>query len=113
MDTPGLPFLCGCAAGGVAVWLCMRASRDNADAGTTSQPLPVAARGAGGAGGAAGDPEAEESTGFDTVGAEDRVLRKAETVLQRRTGRFVVVVERCCTDHNHSAIIRTAEALGQ
>ena len=50
--------------------------------------------------------------GMDTHGGEDRVLRKAETVLARRTGRFLVIIERCTADHNYSAIIRTAEALG-
>jgi tRNA G18 (ribose-2'-O)-methylase SpoU len=48
----------------------------------------------------------------DSAALEDRVLRKAETVLLRRTARIVVVVERCCNDHNYSAILRTAEALG-
>ena len=42
----------------------------------------------------------------------NRILRKAETVIQGRTSRIIVVVERCTDDHNYSAIIRTAEALG-
>ena len=54
----------------------------------------------------------ESSTEWDTPGLEDRVLRKAETVVQGRTSRFLLVVERCVDSHNHSAIIRTAEALG-
>ena len=103
-------FLGGCALGGLAAWLWNRAH-------TSAEAVPGVAGTDGGAGtttdGAAhsqGSGSAEDD--FDTVGAEDRVLRKAETVLQRRTGRFVVVVERICTDHNHSAIVRTAEALG-
>ena len=41
-----------------------------------------------------------------------RLLRKAEGVIQKRTSRLVIVIERCTNDHNHSAILRTAEALG-
>ena len=41
-----------------------------------------------------------------------RILRKAETAIQGRTSRILIVVERCTDDHNYSAIIRTAEALG-
>eukprot|EP00531_Pseudo-nitzschia_arenysensis_P010130 CAMPEP_0116152174 /NCGR_PEP_ID=MMETSP0329-20121206/20506_1 /TAXON_ID=697910 /ORGANISM="Pseudo-nitzschia arenysensis, Strain B593" /LENGTH=427 /DNA_ID=CAMNT_0003648869 /DNA_START=61 /DNA_END=1344 /DNA_ORIENTATION=- len=42
----------------------------------------------------------------------NRMLRKAEAVIQWRTSRLVVVIERCTNDHNYSAILRTAEALG-
>ena len=41
-----------------------------------------------------------------------RILRKAETALQGRTSQILIVIERCTDDHNYSAIIRTAEALG-
>ena len=41
-----------------------------------------------------------------------RILRKAETAIQGRTSRIAIVIERCTDDHNYSAIIRTAEALG-
>eukprot|EP00729_Bicosta_minor_P008808 gene8808-30550_t len=58
------------------------------------------------------DAAGTTSTLFDSVGSADRILRKAETVLQRRTSRIIIVVEKCSLDHNHSAIIRTAEALG-
>jgi len=51
-------------------------------------------------------------TAMDSPELENRVLRKAETVIQGRTSRVIVVVERCVDDHNYSAIIRTAEALG-
>ena len=54
--------------------------------------------------------EAAADEDFDAPGLENRVLRKAETVVRGRTGRFLIVVERCCNSHNYSAIIRTAEA---
>jgi tRNA G18 (ribose-2'-O)-methylase SpoU len=41
-----------------------------------------------------------------------RRLRKAETVLQLRTSRIILVVEKSHDDHNQMAILRTAEALG-
>lgn len=43
-----------------------------------------------------------DDAAFDSVGSADRILRKAETVLQRRTTRIVIVVEKCSLDHNHS-----------
>uniref|UniRef100_A0AAV1UQ48 tRNA/rRNA methyltransferase SpoU type domain-containing protein n=1 Tax=Peronospora matthiolae TaxID=2874970 RepID=A0AAV1UQ48_9STRA len=39
-------------------------------------------------------------------------LRRAETVLQHRTSRLVLVLEQCMDSHNHQAVLRTAEALG-
>jgi hypothetical protein len=41
-----------------------------------------------------------------------RRLRKAETVLQRRTARLLLVIERATDAHNQLAVLRTAEALG-
>lgn len=41
-----------------------------------------------------------------------RRLRRAEAVLARRTGRFLLVLERCTDPHNHMAVVRTAEAFG-
>ncbi len=41
-----------------------------------------------------------------------RRLRRAEAVLARRTGRFLLVLERCTNPHNHMAVVRTAEAFG-
>jgi hypothetical protein len=41
-----------------------------------------------------------------------RRLRKAETVLQRRTARLILVIERATDPHNQLAVLRTAEALG-
>ena len=41
-----------------------------------------------------------------------RRVRKCEAVVQRRSSRVVVVLERCNQSHNYSAVLRTAEALG-
>lgn len=41
-----------------------------------------------------------------------RLIRKAETAILKRTSRVIIVVERCTNEHNYSAILRTAEALG-
>jgi tRNA (guanosine-2'-O-)-methyltransferase len=41
-----------------------------------------------------------------------RRLRRAETVLRRRTGRVLLVVERPWGNHNVQAVFRTAEAFG-
>mmetsp|Transcript_21255 Transcript_21255/g.58857 ORF Transcript_21255/g.58857 Transcript_21255/m.58857 type:complete len:427 (+) Transcript_21255:41-1321(+) len=49
---------------------------------------------------------------WDSPDLELRMLRKAEAVIQWRTTALTVVIERCTNDHNHSAIMRTAEALG-
>ena len=40
------------------------------------------------------------------------MIRKAEGAICKRTSRLIIVVERCTNDHNYSAILRTAEALG-
>ncbi|OWZ19903.1 RNA methyltransferase [Phytophthora megakarya] len=39
-------------------------------------------------------------------------LRRAETVLNHRTSRIVLVLEQCMDSHNHQAVLRTAEAMG-
>lgn len=49
---------------------------------------------------------------MDSPELDHRMLRKAEAILQWRTTRLVLVIERCTNDHNYSAILRTAEALG-
>jgi len=41
-----------------------------------------------------------------------RRLRRAEAVLRQRTGRILLVAERCSDIHNHMALLRTAEAFG-
>jgi tRNA G18 (ribose-2'-O)-methylase SpoU len=49
---------------------------------------------------------------MDSPDLDYRLIRKAEAVIQGRTSRIIIVVERCTNDHNYSAILRTAEALG-
>lgn len=53
-----------------------------------------------------------EGEEMDHAGLKNRVIRKAETVIRQRTSRIIIVIERCTDDHNYTAIIRTAEALG-
>lgn len=53
-----------------------------------------------------------EDVVFDSPHLEERIIRKAEAAIQGRTSRLVVVIERCTNDWNHSAILRTCEALG-
>jgi hypothetical protein len=53
-----------------------------------------------------------QSVVMDSPDLDQRILRKAETALQNRTSRLIVVIERCTNDHNYSAILRTTEALG-
>lgn len=49
---------------------------------------------------------------LDSPLLEERMIRKAEAAIRGRTSRLVIVVERCTNNHNYSAILRTAEALG-
>jgi tRNA G18 (ribose-2'-O)-methylase SpoU len=49
---------------------------------------------------------------LDAPDLDNRMLRKAEAVIQWRTTRLILVIERCTNDHNYSAILRSAEALG-
>lgn len=60
------------------------------------------------------EPAASEAepTCFDSVDLDQRMIRKAEGAIRKRTSRLIIVVERCTNDHNYSAILRTAEALG-
>lgn len=53
-----------------------------------------------------------EKVVMDSPELDNRILRKAEGALRMRTSRLIIVVERCTNDHNYSAILRTAEALG-
>ena len=55
---------------------------------------------------------AKEEVVMDNPNLDQRMLRKAEGALQKRTSRITIVVERCTNDFNYSAILRTAEALG-
>ena len=56
--------------------------------------------------------EEEAEVVMDNPNLDQRMLRKAEGALQKRTSRIAIVVERCTNDFNYSAILRTAEALG-
>jgi tRNA G18 (ribose-2'-O)-methylase SpoU len=56
--------------------------------------------------------EAETDLILDSPDLDLRLIRKAEAVIQGRTSSVTLVVERCTNDHNYSAILRTAEALG-
>jgi len=58
------------------------------------------------------DGAAAEATCFDSPDLDQRIIRKAEGAICKRTSRLIIVVERCTNDHNYSAILRTAEALG-
>ena len=53
-----------------------------------------------------------DDTIMDTPDLDLRLIRKAEAVIRLRTSSVTIVVERCTNDHNYSAILRTAEALG-
>ena len=49
---------------------------------------------------------------MDSPSLDQRMIRKAEGAIRLRTSRLIIVIERCTNDHNYSAILRTAEALG-
>lgn len=56
-----------------------------------------------------------EDIDWDEMDRKDlplRRLRKAETVIMRRTSRILLVLERTTYTHNYSAVMRTAEAMG-
>ena len=57
-------------------------------------------------------PPAPDEDDLDAPGLPDRLVRKAETAVLGRTSRILCVVERCTDEHNYSAVLRTAEALG-
>jgi tRNA G18 (ribose-2'-O)-methylase SpoU len=57
-------------------------------------------------------PPSAHSPLLDAPDLDLRLIRKAEAVIQGRTDGITLVVERCTNDHNYSAILRTAEALG-
>ena len=54
----------------------------------------------------------DEEVIMDATSLDNRILRKAECAIRNRTSRLIIVVERCTNDHNYSAILRSAEALG-
>lgn len=48
---------------------------------------------------------------MDSPDLDLRLIRKAEAVIQMRSGSMTVVIERSTNSWNHSACLRTAEAL--
>jgi tRNA G18 (ribose-2'-O)-methylase SpoU len=73
----------------------------------SSRGLPAPVNGA-----AAAPHQPETAPIMDSADLDLRLIRKAEAVIQGRTSSVTLVVERCTNDHNYSAILRTAEALG-
>ena len=59
-----------------------------------------------------GGADFDATGGAKETGPANRLLRKVETVVQRRTSRVLLVIERTNTTHNYSACLRTAEAMG-
>ena len=53
----------------------------------------------------------KETDVMDSPDLDLRLIRKAEAVIQWRSGNLTVVIERSTNSWNHSAILRTAEAL--
>lgn len=53
-----------------------------------------------------------EPSTFEDPASDDRLLRRVETVLQRRTARVIMVLERLHDGHNYAAVLRTVESLG-
>ncbi|KAG2432545.1 hypothetical protein HXX76_008890 [Chlamydomonas incerta] len=58
------------------------------------------------------DSVAEEASTSYNSARPDRLLRKAEAVLSRRSDRILLVLERCTDNQNYLACLRTAEILG-
>jgi tRNA G18 (ribose-2'-O)-methylase SpoU len=59
--------------------------------------------------------ENKQKTSNNVIDSPDldlRLIRKAQAVILNRTSCVTIVIERCTNDHNYSAILRTAEALG-
>lgn len=55
--------------------------------------------------------EAHTSDLLDSTDLDLRLIRKAEAVIRFRSGALTVVIERATNSWNHSAILRSAEAL--
>jgi len=100
LPTPSQHFLLGVASTLAVIWVTRRLS--NRKATTTRRDNKAKPN----------EKSCESDQLMDTPDLSQRIIRKAETVIQWRTSRITVVVERCTNDHNYSAILRTAEALG-
>jgi len=72
----------------------------------------LATRGAGAAAPLQLPGQLEMAANIDVQDDPLRRVRKCEAVIQRRTDRLVIVLERTTQSHNYSAVLRTAEALG-
>ena len=103
MNSSTSSFLAGAACTAAAMLLYQSCSTKKSSISKhTTKPVD-------GAGTGGGD---EVATCFDSVDLDQRMIRKAEGAICKRTSRLIIVVERCTNDHNYSAILRTAEALG-
>lgn len=89
---------------GAALALALLHARRSASGSTDSSD-------SGSAGGAANSAAAGWDTGTEVEGEAPRRLRKAETVLRRRTSRMIVVLESSYDQHNQAAVLRTADCL--
>eukprot|EP00980_Cylindrotheca_fusiformis_P002273 scaffold523_cov101-Cylindrotheca_fusiformis.AAC.11 len=103
-----VPFSLGIATTLVVSWTCSQASKRSQHQSNSKQSSSIATSPS-----ASPTPEIKDGEELmDKPDLEQRMLRKAEAVIQWRTTRLVLVIERCTNDHNYSAILRTAEALG-
>ena len=104
-----LAALCGAAAGAVATTALHR----HLASGSDPAAAPSSPESPDDAGLDLASLEQLEPTQFEEAGERDeRLLRRVETVLRRRTARVVLVLERLCDGHNYAAVLRTAEAQG-
>ena len=105
-----LAALCGAAAGAVATTALHRHLASGSDPAAAQPSSPESPDDAGLD---LASLEQLEPTQFEEAGERDeRLLRRVETVLRRRTARVVLVLERLCDGHNYAAVLRTAEAQG-
>lgn len=100
MDDPWRMFVSGFGCGIAAAWLYSRANEGKPSAFKLKNKV-LAQR-----------PNLVQTKDHDIHGSKLRRLRKCEAVIQRRTSRIILVIERSTKSHNYSAVIRTAEALG-
>ena len=101
------PFFLGAASAFSLVWISRhlelrkRGNDDANDGKSDLQPRSLTSQ-----------QKANDNDLMDSPDLDNRILRKAESIIQWRTSRLLLVIERCTNDHNYSAILRTAEALG-
>ena len=97
--------------GAAALTLCGSAASHQPDAAADPAAADPAVATASGATAAAA-PSYGADTGTEVEGEAPRRLRKAETVLRRRTSRMIVVLESSYDQHNQAAVLRTCDCLG-